>query len=48
MTFGLTEKANLSVDDGATDQLMGCAWFLTALDTPTEERIAAIVHRAAG
>lgn len=48
MSFGLTEKANHSVADGASDQLMACAWFLETLDTPTEERIAAIVRAAAG
>ena len=48
MSFGLTEKANISLDDRATDQLMGSAWFLTELDEATEERIAAIVRRAAG
>ena len=48
VSFGLTEKANLAPDDGATDRLIGAAWFLTELDRPTEERIAAIVARAAG
>lgn len=48
MSFGITEKANISVDEDATDQLVGSAWFLTALDAPTEERIAAIVRKAAG
>ncbi len=48
MSFGLTEKANTSLDEGATDQLIASAWFLTALDKPTEARIAAIVRKAAG
>lgn len=48
MSFGLTEKANSSVEDGTTDQLMNSAWFLTKLDKATEERIAAIVRKAAG
>lgn len=48
MSFGLTEKANISLEDGATDQLIPSAWFLTELDEPTEERIAAIVRKAAG
>lgn len=46
MTFGLTEKANLSVAPDATDQLIASAWFLKALDGATEERIAAIVRSA--
>ena len=48
MSFGLTEKANISRNEGATDQLIESAWFLTKLDKPTEERIAAIVRKAAG
>lgn len=47
MSFGLTEKANISVEDGATDQLIESAWFLTELDGATEERISAIVRKAA-
>ncbi len=47
MTFGLTEKANLTPDDGAPDCMIGSAWFLTGLDEATEKRIAAIVKRAA-
>jgi hypothetical protein len=47
VTFGLTEKANLSPDEGAGHQLIGSAWFLTGLDGPTEARIAAIVEQAA-
>ncbi|MEQ8674781.1 MAG: DUF1801 domain-containing protein [Aggregatilineales bacterium] len=46
MTFGLTEKANFTVEDGAPDQLMACAWFLTSLDDSTEQRIAEIVRKA--
>ena len=47
MSFGITEKANITVEDGAPDQLVGSAWFLSSLDTATEERVAAIVRRAA-
>ena len=47
MTFGLTEKVDLSVEEGAPDRLMGCAWFFTALDDATEARIADIVRKAA-
>ena len=46
-TFGLTEKANFTLEQGATDQLMGCAWFFSALDAATEAKIADIVSKAA-
>ena len=48
VTFGLTEKANFTMGEGAPDQLMGCAWFLSALDAATEARIADIVRAATG
>lgn len=47
MTFGLTEKANHTREEGATDQLMGSAWFFTALDDATEAKLSAIVRKAA-
>ncbi len=47
MTFGLTEKANHTREEGATDQLMGAAWFFTALDDATEAKLSAIVRKAA-
>lgn len=47
VTFGLTEKANHTPPENAPDRLLESAWFLTALDPPTEARIAAIVERAA-
>ena len=46
MTFGLTEKANFTIEDGATNQLMACAWFFTELDDATEAKIADIVRVA--
>lgn len=48
MSFGLTEKAHLTRDDGSYDPLIESAWFLTALDEPTEARIAVIVKKAVG
>ena len=48
MTFGLTEKASFGVEEGAEHQLMECAWFFSELDEATEERLAAIVRKAAG
>jgi hypothetical protein len=47
MTFGLTDKANLTREEGASHQLLGSAWFLAALDDATEARLAAIVRKAA-
>ena len=46
MTFGLTEKVNLSVEVGAPNQLMGCAWFFTELDGATEAGLSDIVRKA--
>lgn len=46
MTFGLTDKANHTREVGAPDQLMGSAWFFTALDDATEARLSAIVRKA--
>lgn len=47
MTFGLTEKANFTLEEGAPHQLMECAWFFTALDDATEARLSDIVRKAA-
>ena len=46
VTFGITEKANIELAAGATDQLMPTSWFLNELDAATEARIAAIVRTA--
>ena len=46
LTFGLTEKANLLIDEKAPDKLIPNAWFLTELDEATEARIAEIVRAA--
>ncbi|MHB0876638.1 MAG: DUF1801 domain-containing protein [Anaerolineae bacterium] len=46
MTFGLTEKANHTREEGAPDQLMGSAWFFTALDDATEAKLSSIVRKA--
>lgn len=48
VTFGITEKANIELEAGATDQLIPNAWFLTELDTATEVKIADIVRQAVG
>jgi hypothetical protein len=47
MTFGLTDKANLTREEGATHQLMGSAWFFTAMDDATEAKLSEIVRKAA-
>ena len=47
MTFGLTEDANLTLEEGGPDQLMECAWYFTALDDATEAKLSAIVRKAA-
>ena len=46
MTFGLTEKANFTIKDGAPDQLMPCAWFFTELGR--RDRGQDRGHRAGG
>ncbi len=46
VTFGLTEHAHHEPDADAGHQLMGSAWFLTALDEPTAAQITDIVRRA--
>ncbi len=49
LTFGLTEKANLPIDEDAPDQLIANAWFLKSeLDAATEARMAEIVRGATG
>lgn len=46
LSFGLSEKANHDLDEGAPDRLRPAAWFLTELDDATEARLAEIVTRA--
>jgi hypothetical protein len=47
MTFGLTDKANHDLEEGAPHQLRQSAWFFTGLDDATEARLSAIVRKAA-
>ena len=47
MTFGLTEDANLTREEGAPHQLMASAWYFTALDDATEAKLSNIVRQAA-
>ncbi|AKG52907.1 hypothetical protein DGWBC_0220 [Dehalogenimonas sp. WBC-2] len=46
MTFGLTDKANFTREEGATHQLLESSWFFTALDDATEARLSAIIRKA--
>ena len=49
VTFGITEKANVVPELGATEQLIPSAWYLTTeLDDATEARIGEIVRVAVG
>lgn len=47
MTFGLSEKANHALEAGAPDQLRQSSWFFDAMDEATEDRLSAIVRKAA-
>ena len=47
MTFGLTEDANLTREEGAPHQLMASAWYFSGLDDATEAKLSAIVREAA-
>ena len=47
MTFGLSDKANHALDEGAPHQLRESAWFFTALDDATEAKLSVIVRKAA-
>jgi hypothetical protein len=47
MTFGFTQEANLTPEEGAPHQLMESAWYFTALDDATETRLSAIVRKVA-
>ena len=46
MTFGLTEKVKFHLEEGASHELMPCAWFFTDLSKASEEKIAEIVLKA--
>ena len=46
MTFGLSDKANHALEEGAPHQLRESAWFFTAMDDATEAKLSAIVRKA--
>jgi len=47
MTFGLSDKANLALEENAPHQLRESAWFFNNLDDATEAKLSAIVSKAA-
>jgi len=47
MTFGLSDKANNAIEEGAPHQLRESGWFFTAMDDATEAKLALIVRKAA-
>ena len=47
MTFGFTQEANLTREEGAPHQLIESAWYFTALDDATEARLSTIVRKVA-
>src|SRR5271170_5523133 len=47
MTFGFTQEANLTLEEGAPHELIESAWYFTALDDATEAKLSAIVRKVA-
>lgn len=47
MTFGFTQEADLSREEGAPHQLIASAWYFTILDDATEAKLSAIVRKVA-
>jgi hypothetical protein len=47
MTFGYTQDANVSREEGAPHQLIESGWYFTALDDATEAKLSAIVRKVA-
>jgi hypothetical protein len=47
MTFGFTQEANLTPEEGAAHQLIESAWYFTGLDDATEAKLSAIVRKVA-
>jgi hypothetical protein len=47
MTFGFTQEANLTRQEGAPHQLIESAWYFAALDDATEAKLSAIVRKVA-
>jgi hypothetical protein len=47
MTFGFTQEANLTREEGAPHQLIESAWYFSALDDATEAKLSDIVRKVA-
>ncbi len=47
MTFGFTQQANLTREQGAPHQLIESAWYFAALDDAADAKLSAIVRRVA-
>jgi hypothetical protein len=47
MTFGYTQEANVTREEGAPHQLIESGWYFTALDDATEAKLSAIVRKVA-
>ena len=47
VTFGFTEEANLTREEGAPHQLVASSYRISTLDEATEAKLAALVKRAA-
>ena len=47
MTFGFTQEAQLTLEEGAPHQLIESAWYFTSLDGATQAKLSAIVGKAA-
>jgi hypothetical protein len=45
MTFGFTQEAHVTRDEGQPHQLMACAWYFTGLDDATEARLSELVRK---
>jgi hypothetical protein len=44
-TFGFTQQANMTCEEGAPHQLIESVWYLTALDDATKAKLSAIARR---
>jgi hypothetical protein len=47
MTFGFTQEAELTCEEGAPHQLIESAWYFTALDDATEAKLCELVRKVA-
>jgi uncharacterized protein YdhG (YjbR/CyaY superfamily) len=45
MTFGITQEADLSPEEGAGHQLIESSWYFTSLDDATEKKLSDIVRK---